>query len=82
MRNKSTTPIYAPVIQFVPRNEDILLLNADGGPTGRGATLTPDVGADVTLSPGEKVLFRLVIGLSDPIAEVNSKLKVQGTPLE
>ena len=40
-----------------------LLLNADGGPGGVRATLTPDAG-DGTLSPGESVTTEFVIGLS------------------
>jgi len=80
MRNKSSTPLWAPFLKFKPRTPGILLLNADGGPSGKGATLTPDVGTDVTLDPDEKVIFHVVIGLTT--ADVpRFKLKVRGTPV-
>src|SRR5262249_4207312 len=40
-----------------------LLLNADGGPGGVGAHLTPDVGSDGILSPAESFTTNFVIGL-------------------
>jgi hypothetical protein len=80
MRNKGTARIWAPFLVFRPQSPGILLLNADGGPGGKGATFTPDVGPDVTLDPGEKVEFILVIGLTEKkIPEF--KLRVKGTPL-
>jgi hypothetical protein len=80
MRNKSSTPIWAPFLKFKPRTPGILLLNADGGPSGKGAILTPDVGTDVTLAPDEKVTFHVVIGLTAPDVP-RFKLKVRGSPL-
>ena len=79
MKNKGTTPIWAPVIKFIPKSPGILLLNADGGPGGKGATFTPDVGTDVTLSPDEKVFFDLVIGLQ-VLEFPDFKLKIRGNP--
>ena len=43
-----------------------VLQNADGGPRGVGATLTPDVG-DGILSPGESMTVTFVIGFSDEL---------------
>ena len=40
-----------------------LLLNGDGSPGGVGAELTPDVGTDGTLSPGESFTAEFVVGL-------------------
>ena len=80
MRNKGTAPLWAPFIVFRPQSPGILLLNADGGPGGKGATFTPDVGPDVTLEPGEKVEFTLVIGLTEKRIP-DFKLRVKGTPM-
>ena len=44
---------------------DNLLLNADEGTQGVGATVTPNVG-DQVLSPGETVQVDFVIGLQTP----------------
>jgi hypothetical protein len=79
MRNKSTRSIWAPFIKFKPKSPGILLLNADGGPGGKGATFTPDVGPDVALSPDERVTFDLVIGLTEPDVP-EFKLKILGIP--
>ena len=43
-------------------SKDNLLLNAEEGPQGVGATLTPNVG-DQVLSPGETVQVDFIIGL-------------------
>jgi hypothetical protein len=40
-----------------------VLINADGGARGVGATLTPDVGDDQVLSPRESVDVEFRIGL-------------------
>jgi hypothetical protein len=80
MKNKGAVPIWAPFLVFRPQSPGILLLNADGGPGGRGATFTPDVGPDVTLEPGEKVEFTLVIGLTEKKIP-KFKLRVKRTPL-
>jgi len=78
LKNKSSTPIFAPFLKFIPKNGDILLLNADGGPGGKGATFTPYVGKDVILDPDEKVFFTLVIGLLGSSIEPDFRLKVRG----
>jgi len=80
MKNTSTTSIWAPFIRFKPKSPGILLLNADGGPKGKGATITPDVGTDVILSPEEKVKFNVVIGLTEPEVP-DFKLSVLGIPV-
>lgn len=80
LRNKSDTPIFAPFLKFLAKQEGILLLNADGGPSGSGASFTLDVGTDLVLAPGEKVLFSLVIGLTAP-EDPDFNLRVMGVPL-
>ncbi len=61
--NTSSTPINAPFFQVTQLSGGNLLLNADGGPGGVGATLTPDVGADRVLTPGETFTTEFDIGL-------------------
>jgi hypothetical protein len=60
--NTSGTPLRAPFFEVTALSGGNLLLNADGGPGGVGATLTPEVG-DRVLSPGEIVTVDFVIGL-------------------
>ena len=61
--NTSSTSIHDPVFKVTQLSGENLLLNADGGPGGLGATLTPDVGADRILAPGESFTTRFVVGL-------------------
>jgi hypothetical protein len=61
--NTSSNQIDAPVFRVKQLDQGNLLLNADGGPDGVGAELTPDVGTDGTLSPGESFTAEFVIGL-------------------
>jgi hypothetical protein len=61
--NTSATPILHPFLAVVELSGGNLLLNADGGPGGVGATLIPDVSADGVLSPGESSTLDCVIGL-------------------
>jgi hypothetical protein len=56
------TPLRGPFFEVTALSGGNLLLNADEGPAGVGATLTPDVG-DRVLSPGETVSGDFVIGL-------------------
>ncbi len=81
LKNTSTSPVRTPFITFRTEDPGILLLNADGGPKGNGATFTPDVGTDLLLSPGEKVEFDLVIGLTVPAVVPRYRLKIRGTPM-
>jgi hypothetical protein len=60
--NESADPIGRPVFEVFELSSGNLLLNADGGPCGAGATLTPDVGDD-RLSSGEAMTVTFVIGL-------------------
>ena len=61
--NSSTVPIQGPFFEVISlATGNVLLENADGGPGGVGATLTPDVG-DGILSPGEPMTVTFVIRL-------------------
>jgi hypothetical protein len=60
--NTRETPLRVPFFEVTALSGGNLLLNADAGPGGVGATLTPDVG-DRVLSPGETVMVGFVIGL-------------------
>jgi hypothetical protein len=65
-KNRSAHAIEHPV--FVIRElavaaPDDVVLNTDDGPGGVGHDLTPDVGADGTLSPGESFTTDFIIGL-------------------
>jgi hypothetical protein len=58
--NSSNTPIRNPFFELTAINGRNLLINADEGPAGVGATLSPDVG-DGVLSPGETMQVEFVI---------------------
>ena len=61
--NKSSIPVHDPVFKVAKLSDGNLLLNADGGPGGPNAYLSPDVGQDSVLSPGESFTTEFVIGL-------------------
>ncbi len=61
--NSSTTPLRKPFFQVAELSGGNVLINADGQAGGVGATLTPDVGDDRLLSPGESVTVEFRIGL-------------------
>jgi hypothetical protein len=61
--NTSSTPIENPFFQVTELTGGNLLLNADGGARGIGATLTPDVGDDGVLEVGEEMTVEFDIGL-------------------
>ncbi len=61
--NRSSTSIQLPAFRVTELSGGNLLLNADGGASGLGAKLTPDVGADRILAPGESFTARFVVGL-------------------
>jgi hypothetical protein len=63
LTNTSSQAIHDLFFQVAKLSGTNRLLNADGAPGGVGATLTPDVGADGVLSPGESVTVTFVIGL-------------------
>jgi hypothetical protein len=63
--NTSPTPLRVPFFTVTELSGDNLLLNADEGPQGVGATLTPEVG-DRVLAPAETVTVDFVIGLRAP----------------
>jgi hypothetical protein len=65
--NTSTTPIGNPFFEVTELTGGNLLVNADAGPGGTGATLSPDVG-DGILSPGESTTTTFVIALETPEA--------------
>jgi hypothetical protein len=60
--NTSATPLRSPFFTVTELSGDNLLLNADEGTQGVGATLNPEVG-DRVLAPGETVTVDFVIGL-------------------
>jgi hypothetical protein len=60
--NTSSTSILNPLFQVVELSGGNLLLNADGGPGGVGARLTPNV-SDGVLSPSESFTVDFLIGL-------------------
>ena len=64
-KNTSSTPIDTPFFVVTDLSEGNVLLNADGSPSGVGAKLTPDVGADKLLSPGESFTTEFVVGLQN-----------------
>ena len=61
--NTSDTAIANPFFEVTDLTGGNLLVNADAGPGGTGATLSPDVG-DGILSPGEPTTVTFVIGLA------------------
>src|SRR5262249_27163444 len=61
--NTSAMQIGADLFVVTELTNGNLLLNADGGPGGAGARLTPDVGADGVLLPGEAFTAKFNIGL-------------------
>jgi YVTN family beta-propeller protein len=64
LTNTSTIAIRAPFFQVASLTEGNLLANADYAPGGFGATLTPDVGDDEVLSPGESRSIVFTIDLN------------------
>jgi hypothetical protein len=69
-RNSSSEQIVSPAffiidLSGIPQLADPLLLNADGGPGGSGATVTPDIGGDGKLAPGESFTAEFVIGVKN-----------------
>jgi hypothetical protein len=61
--NTSETAIGNPFFEVTALTGGNVLVNADAGPGGVGATLSPDVG-DGILSPGESTTVAFVIGLA------------------
>jgi hypothetical protein len=62
-KNTSSTPIGTPFFAITGLTGGNVLLNADGGMAGVGGRLTPNVGADGVLSPGEPFVVEFDIGL-------------------
>ena len=60
--NTSNTPLRFPFFTVTEFSGSNLVLNADEGVQGVGATVTPEVG-DNLLAPGETVAVDFVIGL-------------------
>ena len=79
--NMTFTLILSPFFRVVEFSGGNLLLNADVGPAGVGARLTPDVGTDGMLSPGESVTVDFVIGLQVP-ERFTFLVNLLGTPSE
>ena len=66
--NTSETPLRNPFFEVTDLSGDNVLINADGGNGGVGATLSPDVG-DGVLSPDEPVTatFRIPSVVAGPV---------------
>jgi hypothetical protein len=62
--NTSATALRFPFFVVTELSGGNLLLNADGGPGGVGATLTPELD-DQVLGPGEAITVEFVIGLQE-----------------
>ena len=61
--NISVMPFGAPFFAVTDLSGGNVVINADGGPAGVGAMVTPNVGPDQILSPGESITVDFVIGL-------------------
>jgi hypothetical protein len=76
--NASGSPLRDPFFEVTDLSAGNMLINADGGNGGVGATLSPDVG-DGVLSPGEPVTatFRIRLASFGPFTFF---VNVRGTP--
>jgi hypothetical protein len=72
--NNSDKPILRPFFEVISISTGTVLQNADGGPAGFLATLTPDVG-DETLSPGESFTVTLVLRFVTPVIWIHANLR-------
>jgi hypothetical protein len=68
LSNVTSTSIHNPFLRVAELSMGNLLVNGDRPPvvsalSGKGPRLTPDVGSDGVLSPGESVAVELAIGL-------------------
>ena len=79
--NTSTIPIRKPFFQVVELSGGNVLINADLGPGGVGAILTPDVGPDRLLTPGESVTAEFRIGLQT-LNPFTFLVDVMGEPIQ
>jgi hypothetical protein len=79
--NTSTLPIRKPFYEVVEISGGNVLINADSGPGGAGATLTLDVGSDQQLTPGESVETEFRIGLQT-LNPFTFLVDVMGEPVE
>ena len=64
--NRSNTPIVSPFLRVAEMTRHVLLTRDPKSRWTEGARLNVDAGSDGTLSPGETVDARLVIGLVNP----------------
>ena len=79
--NTSNIPLRKPFFQVVEISGGNVLINADLGPGGVGATLTPDVGPDQLLTPGESVTTEFRIGMQT-LNPFTFLVDVMGEPVE
>lgn len=79
--NTSTIAIRKPFFKVVELSGGNVLINADSSPGAVGATLTPDVGPDRQLTPGESMTgeFRILLRTLDPFTFL---VNVMGEPIE
>jgi hypothetical protein len=78
--NTGSMPIRDLFFEVSQLTQNDVLENADGGPGGVGATLTPDLGGDGILSPGESTTVTFVIGLVTRIP-FSFHVNVRGEPV-
>lgn len=79
--NTSSSPIRKPFFQVTELSGGNVLINSDVGPAGVGATLTPDVGPDRLLTPGESVIGEFRIGLQT-LNQFTFLVDVMGEPVQ
>ena len=79
--NASTIPVRKPFFQVVELSGGNVLINADLGPGGVGAILTPDVGSDRILAPSESVTAEFRIGLQT-LNPFTFLVDVMGEPIQ
>lgn len=64
--NRGSTPIVNPFLRVAEINRNVILTRDPKSKWTEGARLNVDAGSDNTLSPGETVDARLVVGLVNP----------------
>jgi hypothetical protein len=69
-----------PFFEVAEISEGNVLINADGGAGGIGSTLTPDVGSDKVLLPGESFTSEFRIGLAT-LNHFRFEVNVMGEPI-
>ncbi len=79
--NHGNTPIMSPFLRVAEMTRHILLTREPKSNWTEGARLNVDAGSDNTLSPGEAVAARLVVGLVNP-KKFSLSVSIFGVPAE